>query len=570
MTDCLILGYNDVDFTRYEAMVRAMGVQTGAYRDLALAFVEHEGKLQRALDLFFDVHYEGRRKPERPWNNADYMWLVLTYLGTYLDRRGYTFDYVSLPHFEKEKLREKLVHGNPLTIAITTTLYVAPHPILDLVSFIRQYNRKAKIVIGGPYISGQATALDWKALNDHFKYLGGDIYVINSEGEHALTEIIDCLKSGGDLDKIDNIAYRQGREFVRTRSTSESNPLEENMVEWSLFPSDELGEFVTLRTAKSCPFSCSFCGFPQRAGAYRYLSVELFEKELNAINDLGTVSTLSIIDDTFNVPKPRFKELMRMMIRNKYDFKWNCYYRSDHGDDEAIELMGKAGCEGVLLGVESGSDQILKNMNKSARRKDYLRAIPLLQAAGVSCYASLIIGFPGDTEETVEESLALVEEAKPDYFRTQLWYCDPITPIFQQKEEYGIQGEGFHWRHDTMDVDTACDLIDHSFRSVKNAVWMPQYGFEQWSTFYLKRKGMTMEQVKTAVRCWNDMVKEKLDDPERKSVSPGLIEALRESLQPIDEDAARARKPAARAADPQPPGSGPLLDDYAQEAFHFG
>jgi radical SAM PhpK family P-methyltransferase len=569
MTDCLIIGYNDVDFTRYEAMVRAMGVQTGAYRDLALAFVEHEGKLYRALDLFFDVYHEGRSKPERPWNNADYMWLVLTYLGTYLDRRGYTFDYVSLPHFEREKLRDKLVHGNPLTIAITTTLYVAPHPILDLVSFIRQYNRTAKIVIGGPYISGQATALEWKALKDHFKYLGGDIYVINSEGEHALTQIIDRLKSGGDLDEVDNIAYRKGRDFVRTRRTPEANPLEENMVQWGLFPTEELGEFVTLRTAKSCPFSCSFCGFPQRAGAYKYLPVELFEKELNAINDLGTVSTLSIIDDTFNVPKPRFKELMRMMIRNKYDFKWNCYYRSDHGDDEAIELMGKAGCEGVLLGVESGSDKILKNMNKSARRKDYLRAIPLLQAAGVSCYASLIIGFPGDTAETVEESLALVEEARPDFFRTQLWYCDPITPIFQRKEEFGIHGEGFHWRHDTMDVDTACDLIDHSFRSVRNAVWMPQYGFEQWSTFYLKRKGMTMEQVKQAVRCWNEMIREKLRDPERKNVSPELIATLRESLQPIDESAARAPRPALpRATDPQLPVSG-LLDDYAQEAFHF-
>ncbi len=208
-------------------------------------------------------------------------------------------------------------------------------------------------------------------------------------------------------------------------------------------------------------------------------------------------------------------------------------------------------------------------MNKSARRKDYLRAIPLLQAAGVSCYASLIIGFPGDTAETVEESLALVEEARPDFFRTQLWYCDPITPIFQKKEEFGIHGEGFLWRHDTMDVNTACDLIDHAFSSVENSVWMPQYGFEQWSTFYLKRKGMTMEQVKQAVRCWNDMVKEKLREPGRKDVSPELIAALRASLQPIDESAAQARRPALpRATDPQPPVSG-VLDDYAQEAFHF-
>jgi radical SAM superfamily enzyme YgiQ (UPF0313 family) len=91
--------------------------------------------------------------------------------------------------------------------------------------------------------------------------------------------------------------------------------------------------------------------------------------------------------------------------------------------------MGKAGCEGVFLGVESGSDQMLERMNKTARRADYMKSIPLLRQAGISTYASLIVGFPGETLETVQETMSFVEEARPDFFRAQLWYCDPLTPI---------------------------------------------------------------------------------------------------------------------------------------------
>jgi radical SAM PhpK family P-methyltransferase len=559
-TDCLIVGFYDPDFQEYEQLIRTMGENTGAYRNLTWGMVQSEGRLYRCLDLLTRYHYEGRPAPARPFNNADYLWLCVTYLSTYLNKHGHSTDYVSLPHFEKEQFREKLLAGNIRTIAITTTLYVAPHPILDLVAFIRRYNREVKIVIGGPYISSQAKTLTPEELSDQFKLLGGDFYVIGAEGEHAFACLLDVICNGGDLASVENIAYREGDRFVLTRESQESNPLEENMIEWSRFPKADIGEFLTLRTAKSCPFACSFCGFPQRAGAYKYLPVELVEKDLNAINDLGTVTTVAFIDDTFNVPKTRFKELMRMMIRNKYDFKWNCYYRSDHGDDEAIALMAEAGCEGVLLGIESGSDRMLKNMNKTARRKDYERSIPLLQKSGISCYASLIIGFPGETLETVQETIDLIEQTKPDFYRPQIWYFDPITPIADRRDEFGIKGWGFSWSHNTMDVDTACDLIERTLLSVKNSVWLPEHGFEQWSTFYLKRKGMTIPQVQRYADAFNTAIKERLLAPGHKEASPEILETIRLCAQ-FDRPVAPDLGPVERLA------GGRYLD---AEAFWFG
>jgi anaerobic magnesium-protoporphyrin IX monomethyl ester cyclase len=510
VTDCLIVGFFDYPFADYVEMARSMGTESGQYRDLALAFIEYDGKPMRALDILTHFFYEGRQSPKRPFSNADFLWPVVVYLTVYLRRRGHNIEYVNLPHFERGKLRDILQAGTR-TVAITTTLYVSPFPILALVELIRQYDPHVKIIIGGPHISNLTPRAKTEDLSRVFEYLGGDIYVLCHEGEATLARMLQALKQNDPLETVPNLAFKDASgQFRFTPQVAEENDLKENIIDYSSFEKKEVGELLSVRTAKSCPFACAFCGFPERAGRYMYLDVPQVEKLLNAVAESGSVTTLTFLDDTFNVPKGRFKEILRLMARNNYGFKWNCFYRSDHGDAETIELMGQAGCEGVFLGLESGSDDMLTRMNKTARRKHYATAIPLLRAAGISTYASLIIGFPGETDDTVQETISLVEEAAPDYYRTQLWYADPVTPIWKERERYAVTGSSFNWSHKTMDAKQACDWIDKIFLVVQNSTWMPQFGFEQWSTFYLSRKGMTSQQIATFVRCFNALIRHRM------------------------------------------------------------
>jgi radical SAM PhpK family P-methyltransferase len=524
-TDCLVIGYNDSDFASYVQWVRNMGEESGAYRDLNLAFVEHEGQPLHALDVL------NRLSPlaasGRPLRHTDFLWPTITYLGTFLGHRGFRFDYVNEFRLEKPTLRDKLRSDEILAIGITTTLYVSAVPIVEIISFIREHNQTAKIVIGGPYVSNLSAYSDPRALREQLQYIGADVYVISSEGETTLARVLAALRDGGDLSTVPNIAYRRDGDYAFTPGETEANPLEENLEDYRLFPAQELRPFVTLRTSKSCPFSCSFCGFPQRAGRYKYLSVELVERQLDVLRDLGGVTTLTFIDDTFNVPKPRFRDLLRMMIRKGYGFRWNSFYRSDHGDEETIRLMAEAGCEGVFLGVESGSDAMLERMNKTSRRRHYLEAIPLFRRHGIITHASFIVGFPGETPETLMDSLSLVEEAQPDFFRAQLWYCDPITPIWKQRETYGVVGSAFNWSHNTMDHRTAADVVDHLFLSVRNSVWLPQNGFELWSVFYLLRQGCALDGIKTYLRAFNGAIKERLLSRGRRELGPATLDLLR-------------------------------------------
>lgn len=530
MIDTLLIGYNDVDFDAYVSSIRGMGTEAGAYRDLNLAFVTHEERPYRSMDLINRFRSEGGGT-HRSFSNVDFLWPVITYLYTYLTRRGFTVEYVNLFQRDRERLIERLESGEVKTVVITTTLYVWLMPIVEIVEMVRQHSEQTRIIVGGPYVHNQATALDRDSFNGLLDTIGADVYVISPEGESTLAAVLRALKCDAPLASINNLAYRDGDTILQTPQITENNDLAGEMVDYTLFPPEEYNGFVNLRTAKSCPFACAFCAFPERAGRYTYLPPALVEKELDAIRAIGSVSTLTFIDDTFNVPKERFKEILRLMIRKNYGFRWNSYLRADHVDDECIELMGRSNCEGVFLGIESGSDRMLKAMNKTARREHYLRVIPRLRDVGIIAHANLIIGFPGETNDTVAETVDLLETARPDFFRAQLWYCDPTTPVWRKRNELGIAGTGFGWSHPTMTAAAASAWVEHLFVSVQGSTWLPQYGFEPWSLYYLQRRGMELDQIKTFIRSFNAAVRIKLQEPRHTEVPAALLSAMRAACQ---------------------------------------
>ena len=521
-TDCLIIGFNDFDFKKTVDMIRGNDPTSGGYRDINLAFLNINERPHHAMDVL--NHVNGW--DPHTYHNSDFVWPVVLCLGSYLAKNGFNFDYVNLFQQERENLRDKLEKGGIRTVAITTTLYVVPQPIIEIVQFIRAHNKDVQIIIGGPFISSQAAMLDKNGLSELFSFLGGDYYVISSEGEKALCDLLGAIKTESDLADINNIAYRQNDDFIHNTITVERNGLEDNPINYDLFPKKNFGQFLSLRTAKSCPFSCAFCGFPDRAGKYTYLDLDHVERTLDRIKDLGSVNTLTFLDDTFNVPKKRFRQIMQLMIDKGYGFKWNSFYRSDHGDETTIDLMQRAGCEGVFLGVESGSDTILEKMNKKSRRKDYLSAIKMFRERDILTHCNLIIGFPGETPDTVAESVSFLEESESDFYRAQLWFCDPITPVWKQKEELGIENFAFNWSHNTMSCQQATAFVEKMFLEVQNSIWLPQQGFEMWSLFYLQRNGFSRTQIKGFIRAFNDGIREKLLIPDQNTPGEQIMKNL--------------------------------------------
>jgi radical SAM PhpK family P-methyltransferase len=525
-----------MDFERYEKSIREMGTHSGAYRDLNLNFFRHEGTPYHVSAFYNALRQDGQipGKLLEPLRVNEAFSATISYLGTYLHRRGFAFEFINSFQDEKEELAEKLKKNNILTIAITTTYYVFVLPILEVVEFIKQYNQTAKIIVGGPFISTQVRTQDEASLLYLLeKVIAADFYVNSSQGETTLVNLLGALKEDLPLDNINNIYYRDGNRCIATPLLKENNKIAENYVNWDLFRG-RVGSYANVRTAISCPFSCSFCGFPRHAGAYQTSPPQILEKEFNGFERLESLVGINVIDDTFNVPVKRFKELLRMMINNRYTFKWMSNFRCQFVDRETIELMKQSGCEGVFLGIESASDRILKNMNKAASVAKYLEGISLLKEYGILTFGSFIIGFPGETSETVQQSIDFIEESGIDFFRAHLWYCDPITPIWQEREKYHIKGECFEWSHATMDARTACDWVDKIFINTKNSTWIPQYNFDFDNLWHLLHRGFSIEQIREFLTIFNSGVKEKLMNPSRDELSPETIKRLKDFCISID------------------------------------
>lgn len=500
--DCVVIGYNETPFEEYEALLRGYGDDSEAYRDLRFSFVNINGRNMNYVGLLNHVLKlaTGNNGESTIGNDelksCDIPNLAAVYLTHYLRRRDYNARYINLFQFEKDELAEYL-DSDPLCVAITTTFYVLNLPVNEMVKFIRARNPRTKIVVGGPLIANHLRNYQGDELTVALEDMGADIFVNESQGEHTLTLIIEALKNGGDLSAVPNILYRESGKLKRMPARAEINSLDENFINWQTFAGEHLGPTVQTRTARSCAFSCSFCNYPERAGKLTLASLDTIEKELDSLKRLGYIKNLVFIDDTFNVPLPRFKEICRLMIEKDYQFNWFSYFRCSNSDEEAIDLLARSGCKGVFLGIESGSPTILKNMNKAATTEKYARGMELLHRYGVLTFASFIMGFPGETEETFRESVDFIKATRPDYYRTQLWYCEPGTPVDRQREKYGIEGEGFVWSHNTMDSMEAMDHIDRAFLEIKESIWLPQWSFDFWTIPYLLGRGYSLQQFRS-------------------------------------------------------------------------
>lgn len=498
--DCVTIGYNEPPFEIYEGFLSRYGEDSEAYRDLKFSFIDIEGKKLNYVDLLNYVYNAVSGTGKEPaagdkFKACDIPNLAAVYLTHYLRKRGFESRYINLFQHEKARLARYLAQ-DPLCVAITTTFYVVNFPIHEMVKFIRERNEKVKIIIGGPLIANHARNNQGDEFKAALADLGADIYVIESQGELTLSKLVSCLKNGESLSNVPNIAYFEDGVLLRTAVLPENTSLDEDFIEWRAFAGEDLGPTLQTRTARSCAFKCSFCNYPTRAGKLTLASVDAIEQELDSMRDLGYVKNVVFIDDTFNVPLPRFKDICRLMIKKNYKFNWFSYFRCSNSDEEAVELMAESGCRGVFLGVESGSPRILTNMNKAATVEKYVRGIEMLRQHNIITFASLIFGFPGETAETVGETINFITDTKPDYYRIQLWYCEPGTPIAFQKQKYGIKGEGFVWSHDTMDSLEAMDHIERAFLTIKESIWLPQWSFDFWTIPYLFGKGVSQPQFK--------------------------------------------------------------------------
>ncbi len=545
--DCVVVGYYEQPVDDLLEPARQMRDHSGGYKHLLANTVPFRGKrvrypellnfgLQEATGKAFD-HHVGRLPN-----------LGACYLTSFLHKRSFNVALVNFFNHDREAFRQ-LLACSPKAVALTTTFYFESSPIAYLVKFVREHSPTTKIIVGGPHIYHICSDYPEAIQNHLFSQMGADIYVFDSQGELTLSRICAALREPApDLGAVPNLIYtKDHRSFHRTPREIENNDMDEGSIDWSCFPTELLQPAVQLRTARSCAYKCAFCRYPILAGDLNLMSLDVIERELQYLKEIG-VTHLLFIDDTFNIPKNRFKDLCRMMIQRRFDFKWFSYFRCANADDEVFDLAARSGCTGVFLGIESGDNNVLKEMHKTATTEKYKYGLTKLKEHGIFSYASFIIGFPGETEESANNTISFIDEAKPTFYCLESYFHDKKVPIAARAEEFGLTGASYSWKHNTMDWCRASDLVVSGYRRITGSIPVPLYCFDLWTIGYLMGQGLSLECIERFLRLGAEMLIGGIDAdalPAAAGYEERLIDVLRE--QPLQLPSQAPSSPSARA-----------------------
>jgi p-methyltransferase len=155
---------------------------------------------------------------------------------------------------------------------------------------------------------------------------------------------------------------------------------------------------------------------------------------------------------------------------------------------------------------------MLEYMNKNATIDDFRWAIDQLNARGIMSLASFMVGFPGETEETVQKTYRFLEEVQPTFFELQEYFFEHAVPIAERSEEFGLKGYGYGWEHNTMQWERSAQLVFELFRKVKNSTILPTLSFNLWSLGYYLTQGVTLEEFKRLSKIYQKMLGLELHD----------------------------------------------------------
>lgn len=341
---------------------------------------------------------------------------------------------------------------------------------------LKKVRPDCKIVLG----SGLGTACD-KTILENVKEV--DVCV-RGEGELTFLELVKNNFTG--LENIKGISYRNNSGVKRNIDREPIKDIDSlGLPPYHLFKMElylkakfydtgiidlrketKIKNFRTavIITSRGCPYNCNFCGkiIPQ----CRLRSVEKIIEEIKYLRNKYQINAVHFIDELFVINKERTKKLCEEL--KKLTLPWDCQGRVNLVDDEILQIMKDAGCVAIGFGVESGDPEVLKNMNKQTMPEQIEKAILGAKKAGLYIKNQLIFGYPGETKETIENTVKLMKKVNDPGRRFAYIQPIPGTKLYQECLEKKL----------IMDEEYYLYMLQHGFDNN-----MPLVNFTGFSTY---------------------------------------------------------------------------------------
>ncbi len=238
------------------------------------------------------------------------------------------------------------------------------------------------------------------------------------------------------------------------------------------------GPFTFIVTSRGCPAGCKYCiKHVTFQNSVRLRSPENIFEELQTLADLG-IHNIHMYADLFTVNREQVVGLCKLLIDSDLKINWMCNSRVDYVDEEMLKLMGRAGCFFIAWGIESANEQILKRARKGYRKEQAVRALTWAHNAGIKNWGYFIIGLPGETEESIQETIAYSKQLPLDIALFHIAAPYPGTPFFYEVVENNWFRPGTRWEEVDMDQST---VLDYDNLSAERLEYWQKRATREWS-----------------------------------------------------------------------------------------
>ncbi|MDD8020986.1 MAG: radical SAM protein [Acidobacteriota bacterium] len=375
--------------------------------------------------------------------------LGLMYIASNLILNGYKVKILDLSDktkLSKDSFHDYLDKNRPKAVGITCWSEFMENA-LELAKTTKEYNPEIAVILGGPHVTFMA--------DECFKENDYVDVVCRHEGEYSMIELMDFYKwKKGSLQDILGITYREQKtgSVVRNRSRAFIKELDELP-----FPARHLIDFskytkpMFMITSRGCTGKCKFCAGTTMGRRYRFRHPDKVAQEIEEIIRDYKPEEIYIVDDAFTIIPDRAKEICAYLKNS--DIRWFCESRVDAVNEELLRIFYESGCRYIQFGIESGSQQILDAIKKETTLTEVENAVKCATEAGIKVACSFIIGHFDDTDETIQETIALMKYLKDKY--NVALFCGPNvifpgTYQYAHRESLGLDFQLKSWSANIM------------------------------------------------------------------------------------------------------------------------
>jgi anaerobic magnesium-protoporphyrin IX monomethyl ester cyclase len=365
-----------------------------------------------------------------------YVPLGLLYISSYLEQNAIEHEVFDSTFSSMEAQMAFIENYKPDCIGIYVNLMTKVN-VVKIITSVKNNPKlnKVPIILGGPEVRNHI---------DRFLMNGADVIVLG-EGEVSFHEVITSLQNKTDLLPVKGIAFKnQFNEIIQTGEREKIKDIDvlgfpnRKKVNLQLYldawKKRHGKNAISISTMRGCPYTCKWCSRAVYGLSYRRRSPEKVVEEMLFIQQTYQPDTLWFVDDVFTVSHKWLEKFAELIVANNIQLPFECITRADRLNEEVLQLLQKSGCFRVWIGAESGSQKIIDAMDRRVDVEQVRSMIQLAKKYQIETGTFIMLGYPGENEQDIEETIHHLKVSNPDYFTITVAYPIKGTELYTEVE----------------------------------------------------------------------------------------------------------------------------------------